>query len=91
MTLADLLRRKRELFVGNLPRGVTAEQLRQHVEQIGVHVEDVSIKRDKFGLPVYGFVELAAQGEVEKALLQLPTRLRLDRPLRVQRPRQQQR
>ena len=61
----------RKLFVGNLPFGGTTESdLRSHFEQCGAVIE-VSIRRDKNGLPSFGFVTFEKEGDARAALEQL--------------------
>ena len=57
------------IYVGNLSRDVTEEELRKEFEAFG-KVESVNIIKDKYsGQPKgFGFVEMAAKAEAEAAI-----------------------
>jgi RNA recognition motif-containing protein len=80
------------IYVGNLSRDVTEEDLRQTFETFG-KVETVSIIKDKFSGESrgFGFVEMPAKDEAQAAIADLNGKELKGRPLKVNeaRPRPQ--
>ena len=80
------------IYVGNLSRDVTEEDLRQTFEAFG-KVETVSIIKDKFSGESrgFGFVEMPAKAEAQSAIADLNGKELKGRPLKVNeaRPRPQ--
>jgi len=80
------------IYVGNLSRDVTEEDLRQTFEAFG-KVETVSIIKDKFSGESrgFGFVEMPAKDEAQSAITGLNGKELKGRPLKVNeaRPRPQ--
>ncbi len=56
-----------KLFIGNLPKGVTHEQLQKHFAKAGNVVMAKVIINDEGHGKGYGFVEMATNEEAEKA------------------------
>ncbi|MFB0527237.1 MAG: RNA recognition motif domain-containing protein [bacterium] len=80
------------IYVGNLSRDVTEEDLRQAFEAFG-KVESVNIIKDKFSGESrgFGFVEMPAKAEAQSAISDLNGKELKGRPLKVNeaRPRPQ--
>ena len=80
------------IYVGNLSRDVTEEDLRQTFEAFG-KVESVTIIKDKFSGESrgFGFVEMPAKAEAQSAITGLNGKELKGRPLKVNeaRPRPQ--
>jgi len=80
------------IYVGNLSRDVTEEDLRQTFEAFG-KVETVSIIKDKFSGESrgFGFVEMPAKAEAQSAITGANGKELKGRPLKVNeaRPRPQ--
>jgi len=80
------------IYVGNLSRDVTEEDLRQTFEALG-KVESVTIIKEKFSGESrgFGFVEMPAKAEAESAITGLNGKELKGRPLKVNeaRPRPQ--
>ena len=72
------------IYVGNLSRDVTEEDLRQTFEAFG-KVETVSIIKDKFSGESrgFGFVEMPAKAEAQSAIADLNGKELKGRPLKV--------
>jgi len=72
------------IYVGNLSRDVTEEDLRQTFEAFG-KVETVSIIKDKFSGESrgFGFVEMPAKAEAESAIADLNGKELKGRPIKV--------
>jgi RNA recognition motif-containing protein len=72
------------IYVGNLSRDVTEEDLRQTFEAFG-KVESVSIIKDKFSGESrgFGFVEMPAKAEAQSALTGVDGKELKGRPLKV--------
>jgi RNA recognition motif-containing protein len=72
------------IYVGNLPRGTTEDELREAFEAFGA-VATVSVIKDKFtGQPRgFGFVEMPTNVEAKAAIEQLNGRELGGRPLTV--------
>ncbi len=72
------------IYVGNLSRDVTEEDLRQAFEAFG-KVETVSIIKDKFSGESrgFGFVEMPAKAEAEAAIADLNGKEIKGRPIKV--------
>jgi len=72
------------IYVGNLSRDVTEEDLRQAFEAFG-KVETVSIIKDKFSGESrgFGFVEMPAKAEAQSAIADLNGKELKGRPLKV--------
>ncbi|MFB0527317.1 MAG: RNA recognition motif domain-containing protein [bacterium] len=80
------------IYVGNLSRDVTEEDLRQTFEAFG-KVESVNVIKDKFSGESrgFGFVEMPAKAEAQSAISDLNGKELKGRPLKVNeaRPRPQ--
>ncbi len=63
----------KKLYVGNLPFQASEEDVTTQFSSAGVHTETVTLVRDRFsGQPRgFGFVEIADDGEAEKAIAAL--------------------
>ena len=63
----------KKLYVGNLPFQASEEDVTTQFSNAGVHTETVTLVRDRFsGQPRgFGFVEIADDGEAEKAIAAL--------------------
>jgi len=60
---------ERKLFVGGLSWATTEDGLRQYFENLGLHVDTVTIMRDKRGRSRgFGFLTLASPKEIEMAI-----------------------
>jgi len=72
------------IYVGNLSRDVTEEDLRQTFEAFG-KVESVTIIKDKFSGESrgFGFVEMPAQAEAQSSITGLNGKELKGRPLKV--------
>ncbi len=72
------------MYVGNLSRDVTEEDLRQTFEAFG-KVESVTIVKDKFSGESrgFGFVEMPAKAEAQSALTGVNGKELKGRPLKV--------
>ncbi len=72
------------IYVGNLSRDVTEEDLRQAFEAFG-KVESVNIIKDKFSGKSrgFGFVEMPAKAEAEAAIADLNGKEIKGRPIKV--------
>jgi len=72
------------IYVGNLSRDVTEEDLRQAFEAFG-RVESVTIIKDKFSAESrgFGFVEMPAKAEAQSAIAGLNGKELKGRPLKV--------
>ena len=72
------------IYVGNLSRDVTEEDLRETFEAFG-KVESVTIIKDKFSGESrgFGFVEMPAQAEAQSAITGLNGKELKGRPLKV--------
>jgi len=72
------------IYVGNLSRDVTEEDLRQTFEAFG-KVESVTIVKDKFSGESrgFGFVEMPAKAEAQSALTGVNGKELKGRPLKV--------
>ncbi|MFB0526904.1 MAG: RNA recognition motif domain-containing protein [bacterium] len=72
------------IYVGNLSRDVTEEDLRQTFEAFG-KVESVNVIKDKFSGESrgFGFVEMPAKAEAQSALTGVNGKELKGRPLKV--------
>jgi len=72
------------IYVGNLSRDVTEEDLRQTFEAFG-KVESATIIKDKFSGESrgFGFVEMPAKAEAQSAIADLNGKELKGRPLKV--------
>lgn len=63
----------KKLYVGNLAFGATEEDIRREFENLGIHAESITIMRDRdSGQPRgFGFVEVADDAEIQKAIASL--------------------
>jgi cold-inducible RNA-binding protein len=63
----------KKLYVGNLPFQASEEEIQSLFSESGVRADNVSLIRDRFsGQPRgFGFVEIADDGEAEKAVATL--------------------
>ncbi|MCX6623289.1 MAG: RNA-binding protein [Acidobacteria bacterium] len=77
------------LFVGNIPFQANEDQLRGWFTEAGVTVESVDLIRDRFSgeLRGFGFVELEAAQEVDRAIQACNGQRFLGRPLVIDQAR----
>ncbi len=77
------------IYVGNLSRDVTEEELREAFEEFG-QVESVAVIKDRYtGTPRgFGFVEMPNTGEAEAAIEGLNDKELKGRPLKVNQARE---
>lgn len=77
------------IYVGNLPRTVTEESLRQAFEQFG-QVTSVKIIKDKFTGQAkgFGFLEMPTQAEAQQAIANMNGREMDGQKLRVNEARE---
>jgi len=63
----------KKLYVGNLSFSATEENIRTEFGNLGIHTESITVIRDRdTGQPRgFGFVEVANDGEAEKAIASL--------------------
>jgi RNA recognition motif-containing protein len=63
----------KKLYVGNLPFGATEEDIRREFENLGIHIESITVMRDRdTGQPRgFGFVEVADDAEIQRAIASL--------------------
>jgi len=82
--LSDLEEVRMNIYVGNLSRDVTEEDLRETFEAFG-KVESVTIIKDKFSGESrgFGFVEMPAKAEAQSALTGVNGKELKGRPLKV--------
>ena len=80
-----------KLFVGNLPRSVTDNDLTDFVTNAGFQVESTQVIRDRMtGEPKgFGFVQLAEGTDLQQAIGRLNGQMLQDRPLTVNEARPQ--
>lgn len=84
LVLSDLEEVRMNIYVGNLSRDVTEEDLRQTFEAFG-KVESVTIIKDKFSGESrgFGFVEMPAKAEAQSAITGVNGKELKGRPLKV--------
>lgn len=72
------------IYVGNLPHQATEDDLRQAFEEFG-QIESVNIIKDKFSGESrgFGFVEMPAKAEAEKAIEEMNGKDLMGRALNV--------
>ena len=72
------------IYVGNLSRDVTEEDLRQEFEAFG-QITSVTVIKDKFSGQSrgFGFVEMPAKAEAESAIADLNGKELKGRPIKV--------
>lgn len=82
--MSDLEEVRMNIYVGNLSRDVTEEDLRQTFEAFG-KVESVTIIKDKFSGESrgFGFVEMPAKAEAQSAITGVNGKELKGRPLKV--------
>ena len=86
--MSDLEEVRMNIYVGNLSRDVTEEDLRQTFEAFG-KVESVTIIKDKFSGESrgFGFVEMPAKAEAQSAITGVNGKELKGRPLKVKEAR----
>ena len=64
------------IYVGNLPRQATEDDLRQAFEEFG-QIESVNIIKDKFSGESrgFGFIEMPSKTEAEKAIEKITAKI----------------
>ncbi|MDE3110867.1 MAG: RNA-binding protein [Acidobacteriota bacterium] len=63
----------KKLYVGNLAFGATEEDIRREFENLGIHTDSITVMRDRdTGQPRgFGFVEVADDADIQKAIASL--------------------
>jgi len=85
------MRETRKIYLGNLKYDLTEEELRQAMQEKGVHAKDLKIVKDKFTgkSKGFGFAEFENEQDVEYAINTLNGQEIKGRMLKVSKARQQ--